>query len=294
MGAALGGRRGRSRPRRSPHRRRPARRRIPSPSIRPRRRRARGRCEAQFPSLTLRDVTPHLDRLRLIKTAREIEILRYNGRISAEAMTRAIKASAPGQVRVRARSRGDRLDGETRHPGRRLPCHRRLRADGESMALPGQRAADERRRARRHGLRRLARLPDDRHHADMAGVGTVHGEQRKAYEAVLDTQKAIIARHQARRDAQRRPAACGGHDAQARVRSALCVYRDTTSGCRCTTSATGACRSRRAWCWRSSRSSNDPNQQLHVRIEDTMLVTATGAEVLSRPRRRRSTRCWRC
>src|SRR6185503_11722715 len=45
----------------------------------------------------LRDVTPHLDRLRLIKTPREIEILRYNGRISAEAMTRAIRAAAPGK-----------------------------------------------------------------------------------------------------------------------------------------------------------------------------------------------------
>src|SRR5687767_4721391 len=52
---------------------------------------------AQFPSSTVKDVTPHVDRLRLIKTPREIEILRYNGRISAEAMARAIRASAPGR-----------------------------------------------------------------------------------------------------------------------------------------------------------------------------------------------------
>src|SRR4029434_6881927 len=51
----------------------------------------------QFPYYEMKDVTPHLDRLRLIKTPREIEILRYNGRISAEAMTRAIKTSAPGR-----------------------------------------------------------------------------------------------------------------------------------------------------------------------------------------------------
>src|SRR4029453_9786499 len=55
--------------------------------------------QAQFPTSTLKDVTPHLDRLRLIKTPREIEILRYNGRISAEAMTRAIAASAPGKFK---------------------------------------------------------------------------------------------------------------------------------------------------------------------------------------------------
>jgi Xaa-Pro aminopeptidase len=51
----------------------------------------------QFPFFELRDVTPHLDRLRMIKSPREIEILRANGRISAEAMKRAIQATAPGK-----------------------------------------------------------------------------------------------------------------------------------------------------------------------------------------------------
>jgi Xaa-Pro aminopeptidase len=48
-----------------------------------------------LPQYVIRDVIPHLDRLRLIKTPREIEILRYNGRISAEAMKRAIEATGP-------------------------------------------------------------------------------------------------------------------------------------------------------------------------------------------------------
>ncbi len=51
----------------------------------------------QFPYYEMQDVSPHLDRLRLIKTPREIEILRYNGRISAEAIKRAIQATAPGK-----------------------------------------------------------------------------------------------------------------------------------------------------------------------------------------------------
>lgn len=51
----------------------------------------------QFPGYVVRDITPHLDRLRLIKTAREIEILRYNGRVSAEAIKRAIQATTPGR-----------------------------------------------------------------------------------------------------------------------------------------------------------------------------------------------------
>jgi Xaa-Pro aminopeptidase len=51
----------------------------------------------RFPYYKVQDVIPQLDRLRLIKTPREIEILRYNGRISAEALGRAIRATAPGR-----------------------------------------------------------------------------------------------------------------------------------------------------------------------------------------------------
>ena len=48
---------------------------------------------AHFPSLQISDVTPFIDRMRTIKSAREIEILRANGRISAEAIRRAILAT---------------------------------------------------------------------------------------------------------------------------------------------------------------------------------------------------------
>jgi Xaa-Pro aminopeptidase len=52
---------------------------------------------AQFPYLEVRDVTPHLDHLRLIKSAREIETMTRNARISADAMMRAIQVSGPGR-----------------------------------------------------------------------------------------------------------------------------------------------------------------------------------------------------
>ncbi len=51
----------------------------------------------RYPYYELRDVSPLIDRQRMIKTPREIEVLRYNGRISAEAMQRAIEATAPGR-----------------------------------------------------------------------------------------------------------------------------------------------------------------------------------------------------
>ena len=51
----------------------------------------------QFPYYEMKDVSPHIDRLRMIKSPREIEILRYNGRISAEALKRGMLATAAGK-----------------------------------------------------------------------------------------------------------------------------------------------------------------------------------------------------
>jgi len=48
---------------------------------------------AQFPAAQIKDVTPYIDRMRTIKSPREIEIMRLNGRISAEAFRRAILAT---------------------------------------------------------------------------------------------------------------------------------------------------------------------------------------------------------
>lgn len=51
----------------------------------------------RYPYYELKDLTPAVDRLRLIKSAREIEVLTRNGRISAEAIVNAIRATRPGR-----------------------------------------------------------------------------------------------------------------------------------------------------------------------------------------------------
>jgi Xaa-Pro aminopeptidase len=51
---------------------------------------------ARFPQLTFRDIAPVIDSLRAIKTQEEIEILRRNGRISAEGVRQAMLATKPG------------------------------------------------------------------------------------------------------------------------------------------------------------------------------------------------------
>jgi Xaa-Pro aminopeptidase len=51
----------------------------------------------RFPYYELADLSPVLDRLRLVKSPREIEALRRNGRLSADAIRRAIEATRPGR-----------------------------------------------------------------------------------------------------------------------------------------------------------------------------------------------------
>ena len=50
----------------------------------------------RYPALEFKDIGPFIDAMRLIKSAEEIEVLRRNGRISAEAVKQAMLGTAPG------------------------------------------------------------------------------------------------------------------------------------------------------------------------------------------------------
>src|SRR5262249_10402234 len=52
---------------------------------------------SRHPFYELRDVSPFLDALRLLKSPREIEVLRRHGRVSAEGVKRAIAATRAGR-----------------------------------------------------------------------------------------------------------------------------------------------------------------------------------------------------
>ena len=52
---------------------------------------------ARYPFYDVRDVTPAVDALRVIKSPREIAVLTLNGRLSAEAINRAIAITRPGR-----------------------------------------------------------------------------------------------------------------------------------------------------------------------------------------------------
>jgi len=50
----------------------------------------------RYPYCEFRDIAPHIDTLRVIKSAEEIAVLRRNGRISAEGVKQAMLAGKPG------------------------------------------------------------------------------------------------------------------------------------------------------------------------------------------------------
>jgi Xaa-Pro aminopeptidase len=60
----------------------------------------------RYPMANFRDVTPFIDRMRNIKTAKELEILRRNGKLSAEGDREAIAHAHPGiyQYEIEARA----------------------------------------------------------------------------------------------------------------------------------------------------------------------------------------------
>jgi Xaa-Pro aminopeptidase len=52
----------------------------------------------RYPQMVLRDVTPAIDALRAVKTPEEIEVLRRNGRLSAEGVKQTMLATRPGAL----------------------------------------------------------------------------------------------------------------------------------------------------------------------------------------------------
>ena len=234
----------------------------------------------RFPHYEMQDVTPHLDRLRLVKTPREIEILRYNGRISAEAIRRAIEATAPGRFEYE-------LEAEA--------THWLLRHGAQAAAYPaivgsgpmGNRWHYED-NARQMNAGDLVVMDYagslDYLTMDITRTWPVSGRfsdaQFKAYRTTLDAQKAIIAaiRPGVTRETVRTIAedifrkqgfdpryAYVGHYVGLSVHDVGDWSLPFEAG----------------MVMAIEPIIDIPEQQLHIRIEDTILVTPNGAEILS-------------
>jgi len=236
--------------------------------------------QAQFPTWALRDVTPHLDRLRLIKTPREIEILRYNGRISAEAMTRAIAAAAPGKYEYELEA--EATGWMVKH-GIQMAAYPAIVGSGP---MGNQWHYQDNGRKMNAGELVVMDYAGSLDYLtiDITRTWPVSGrfteQQRKAYDAVLDTQKAIlgaikpgVTRNAIRRIAQDTMRMHGFDPRNA--------YSGHYVGLSVHDVGDWSLPFEEGMVLAIEPIIDLPDQQLHVRIEDTVLVTATGVEILS-------------
>ena len=234
----------------------------------------------RFPYYDIQDVTPHLDRLRLIKTPREIEILRANGRVSAEALRRAIAVTAPGRFEYE-------LEAEATHwlltQGLQGAAYPAIVASGPM----GNRWHYED-SGRRMSAGELVVMDYagslDYLTVDITRTWPVSGQftdtQRRAYQTVLEAQQAIIAaiRPGVTRDVVKTLAedVFRKHGFDPRY-----AYVGHYVGLSVHDVGDWSLPFEAGMVMAIEPILDIPDQQLHIRVEDTILVTPTGAEILS-------------
>lgn len=234
----------------------------------------------QFPFYDVRDVTPQIDRLRLIKTPREIEILRYSGRISAEAMKRAIQATAAGKYEYELEA--EATYWHVKH-GMQSAAYPAIVGSGP---MGNQWHYENSGRQMKAGELVVMDYAGslDQLTTDITRTWPVSGRftdaQRKAYDCVLETQKAII------------EAIKPGVTRDVIAKLAADIYR--RHGFDPVNAYVGhyvGLSVHDVGDWNAPFEAGMvmaiepiidlPDQQLHVRVEDTILVTPAGAEILT-------------
>jgi len=146
----------------------------------------------RYPHCELRDLTPFVDAQRAIKSAEEIEILRRNGCLSAEAVKRAMLAGRPGafEYEAEAAAMGVALKG-----GARGAAYAPIVGSGPNSCVLHYERNDRRIEA---GDLVLMDFGADLDHLAMdisrtwPASGRFTPETRELYRAVLETQKACI------------------------------------------------------------------------------------------------------
>ncbi|MGE5741696.1 MAG: aminopeptidase P N-terminal domain-containing protein, partial [Candidatus Aminicenantes bacterium RBG_16_66_30] len=151
-----------------------------------------GKLRERYPQMELRDLTPVIDEMRAIKTPAEIEALRRNGRLSAEAVRQAMLATRPGvfEYEIEAAAMSIVLKG-----GARGAAYAPIVGSGPNSCILHY---DQNSRRVEPGDVVLMDFGADLDHLAMdisrtwPASGRFSGEQREAYRTVLEVQKACI------------------------------------------------------------------------------------------------------
>jgi Xaa-Pro aminopeptidase len=152
-----------------------------------------GRLREALPHLTAADLSPHLDELRWVKTPYEIERLRRSGRIGAAAVAEAIRATKPGMYEYEIAAAAQYINA-------------RLGADGDGFPpivpsgplTPIVHYHENRRQLQAGEIVYLDYGSDYQYYtSDITRTWPVSGrfsaEQEKMYRCVLEARDAIIA-----------------------------------------------------------------------------------------------------
>lgn len=235
-----------------------------------------------LPTAMVTDVTPAIDRLRVIKTPREIAILRENGRVSGEAIRRAITSTRTAQFEYE-------LEAEAtywlkRH-GAQEPAYPAIVASGPNgnawhyedngrRLQPGDLVVMDYGGSLDHLTVDLTRT--------WPVSGTFTPAQRRAYDCVLEAQGAILA---AIRPGVTRETVRAIADAVFRRHGFDTSHAYVGHYVGLSVHDVGD--------WNAPFQAGMvlaiepmidlPDEHLHVRVEDTVLVTESGVENLTRP-----------
>jgi Xaa-Pro aminopeptidase len=146
----------------------------------------------RYPQMELRDLTPVVDEMRAIKTPREIEALRQNGKLSAEAVRQAMLATRPGgyEYEIEAAAMSVVLKG-----GARGAAYAPIVGSGPNSCILHY---DKNSRRVEPGDVVLMDFGADLDHLAMditrtwPASGRFTDDQRETYKTVLEVQKACI------------------------------------------------------------------------------------------------------
>jgi len=146
----------------------------------------------RYPQMELRDITPVIDEMRAIKTPAEIDALRRNGRLSAEAVRQAMLATSPGafEYEIEAAAMAVILKG-----GAKGAAYAPIVGSGPNSCILHY---DKNSRRVEPGDVVLMDFGADLDHLAMditrtwPASGRFSGEQREVYRIVLEVQKACI------------------------------------------------------------------------------------------------------
>ncbi|MFQ6109424.1 MAG: aminopeptidase P N-terminal domain-containing protein [Candidatus Aminicenantales bacterium] len=146
----------------------------------------------RYPSVTFKDITPLIDKMRVIKSQEEIEIIKRNGKISAEAVKQAMLGTKPGvyEYQIEAAAMCVILKN-----GAKGPAYPPIVGSGPNSCVLHY---EENKRQVEDGDLVLMDFGADLDYLCMdisrtwPASGTFTPEQREVYQIVLEVQKACI------------------------------------------------------------------------------------------------------